>query len=160
SIGGLGALNGWTMILGEVTQNIAKHGHFPRSWAKENRHGAPTIALVLTGAMASVMLLSNYTRSINGLFTLLSVIVPAANLPMYFACTLAIVAMGRRGGAGAASRPTLTVMVAAICAALYCAWASIGIGLTPLLWTVALCAFCAPVYWWSRRHQVLQVQSE
>src|SRR5262249_30630185 len=69
AIGGLGALNGWTMILGEVTQNIARHGHFPRSWARENRHGAPTIALVLTGAIASVMLLCNYTQSINGLFT-------------------------------------------------------------------------------------------
>src|SRR5262249_21860696 len=43
AIGGLGCLNGWTMILGEVTQNLARHGHFPRLWAKENKHGAPTV---------------------------------------------------------------------------------------------------------------------
>jgi APA family basic amino acid/polyamine antiporter len=147
------------MILGEVTQNIAKHGHFPKAWAKENRYGAPTIALFLTGAIASVMLLSNYTQSINGLFTLLSVIVTAANLPMYFACTLAVVAIGWRGTVSAESRPSRWLMVAASCAALYCMWASVGIGLKPLLWTVALCACCAPVYWRSRR-QILQVQSE
>lgn len=151
SIGGLGALNGWTMILGEVTQNIAKHGHFPRSWAKENRHGAPTIALFLTGAIASVMLLINYSRSINGLFKLLSIIVTAANLPMYFACTLAIVAIGLRGGVGATSKPTVTLMLAAVCATVYCIWAAIGIGLTELLWTVALCACCAPVYFWRQQ---------
>jgi APA family basic amino acid/polyamine antiporter len=160
SIGGLGALNGWTMILGEVTQNIAKHGHFPQSWARENKQGAPTIALFLTGAIASVMLLSNYTQSINGLFTLLSVIVTAANLPMYFVCTLAIVVIGRRGTVASQSRPTPAVTLAALSAAVYCAWASIGIGLKPLLWTIALCACCAPVYWHSRRRQVLQVQSE
>ena len=69
AIGGLGALNGWTMILAEVTQNIARHGHFPRAWAKENRHGAPAMALVLTGGMASLMLLFNYTPSVSSLFT-------------------------------------------------------------------------------------------
>src|SRR6202000_61001 len=70
-IGGLGCLNGWTMILGEVTQTLARHGHFPQSWAKENKHGAPTVALVLTGAIASLMLISNYAQSIGGLFTFL-----------------------------------------------------------------------------------------
>jgi basic amino acid/polyamine antiporter, APA family len=153
TIGGLGALNGWTMILGEVTQNIARHGHFPRSWSKENRHGAPAIALVLTGVMASVILLCNYTQSINGLFTLLSVIVTAANLPVYFTCTLAIVVIGRRGTASLHRKPTVLVMMAGGLAALYCAWVSVGIGIKPLLWTLFLSACCAPVYWWSRRRE-------
>lgn len=155
SIGGLGALNGWTMMLGEVTQGLARHGHFPKSWTKENRHGAPTVALILTGAIASLMLLCNYTQSINGLFTLLSVIVTAANLPVYFSCTLAILVLGRRGGApvghATSVRPTTMLMLAAACAVLYCAWASIGIGLRPLLWTLALGACAWPVYRLSHR---------
>jgi APA family basic amino acid/polyamine antiporter len=163
-IGGLGALNGWTMILGEVTQNIARHGRFPQSWARENRHGAPTVALFLTGAIASAMLVINYTQSISGLFTRLSEIVTAANLPVYFTCTLAILAIGRRRAGPGSAKPTTWVMISAACALLYCAWASIGIGLKPLLWTVALGACCVPVYWvsrWmSRRHEVLQAQSE
>jgi APA family basic amino acid/polyamine antiporter len=151
TIGGLGALNGWTMILGDVTQTIARHGHFPQSLAKENSHGAPTGALILTGVVASIMLLSNYSQSIGNLFVFLSVVVTAANLPVYFACTLAIVVIGRRGGVAAALRKqTVTVMVAAVCAAVYCAWVSIGIGAKPLLWTVVLGAVSAPVYWGSR----------
>jgi APA family basic amino acid/polyamine antiporter len=149
TIGALGALNGWTMILGEVTQNVARHGHFPQSWAKENRHGAPTIALLLTGVIASAMLLCNYTQSINGLFTFLSVVVTAANLPMYFTCTLAIVALRRRKAMQ--TRPSVAMMAAGTCAALYCAWAAIGIGLKPLLWALVLCLCCLPVYAWSRR---------
>jgi APA family basic amino acid/polyamine antiporter len=150
-IGGLGALNGWTMILGEVTQNLAKHGHFPKTWAKENRHGAPTVALLLTGVIASLMLLTNYTQSIGGLYTFLSNVVTAANLPMYFACTLAVVVLARRGEVSLRAKPTLLIVGAAVCAALFCCWASIGIGLKPLLWTLALCGCCVPVYWLSRR---------
>jgi hypothetical protein len=41
-------------------------------------------------------------------------------------------------------------MAAAVCAAVYCAWVSIGIGAKELLWTVALGAVSAPVYWISR----------
>jgi APA family basic amino acid/polyamine antiporter len=151
SIGGLGALNGWTMMLGDVTQTIARHGHFPQYLAKENRHGAPTGALILTGVIASIMLLSNYSQSIGNLFVFLSVVVTAANLPVYFACALAIVVMAWRGGVGEAQRKlTATIIAAAACAALYCAWVSIGIGIKPLLWTVGLGALSAPLYWLSR----------
>ncbi len=150
TIGGLGALNGWTMILGDVTQTIARNGHFPRSLAKENKYGAPTGALILTGVVASIMLLSNYSQSIGNLFVFLSVVVTAANLPVYFSCTLAIVMLGKQDLASAQRKRTAVIVVAAICAALYCAWVSIGIGLRPLLWTVALGAVSAPVYWASR----------
>jgi basic amino acid/polyamine antiporter, APA family len=150
AIGGLGALNGWTMIVGEVTQNIARHGHFPQSWAKENRHGAPTVALVLTGAIASVMLVCNYTQSINGLFTFLSVVVTAANLPVYLTCTLAIAVTKWRGTGSVQRKPTVFVMGAGVLGALYCVWASAGIGIKPLLWTLGLTASCVPIYWYAR----------
>jgi hypothetical protein len=45
--------------------------------------------------------------------------------------------------------------LAALCAFAYCAWASIGIGMKPLLWTLALCAFGIPIYWFSRYHAVV-----
>ena len=147
TIGGLGALSGWTMILGDVTQTIARHGHFPQFLAKENRHGAPTGALILTGVAASIMLLSNYSQSIGTLFVFFSVVVTAANLPVYLSCTLAILAIGRRDAPG---KRTVTVTVAAASAAGYCAWVFIGIGIKPLLWTLALGLVSAPVYWVSR----------
>ncbi len=148
-IGGMGALNGWTMLLGEVTQAISRHGHFPQSLSKENSYGAPTRALFVTGGIASAMLLSNYSQSIAGLYTFLSVVVTAANLPLYFACALAIVAFWRRGNAGWAIAAT------GLAAFLYCAFVSIGIGMKPMLWTVALCAAGVPIYWFSRYQAVV-----
>ncbi len=153
-IGGLGALNGWTMMLGEVTQSISRNGSFPRFLSNENRHGAPTFALIVTGVIASIMLLSNYTHSIAGMFTLLSVIVTAGNLPFYFACCLAVV-IGARTFPGVSPRRARILTAVAACAALYCAWASIGIGIEPLLWALALVAAGAPVYWICRYQAVV-----
>ncbi len=89
-IGGMGALNGWTLVLGEVTQTMARHGSFPRFLSKENRHGAPTFALIATGSIASVMLLMNYNQSVAGMFAFLNIVVTAGNLPFYFVCALAV----------------------------------------------------------------------
>ena len=145
-IGGLGALNGWTLMLAEVTQSISRNGAFPRILSKENRHGAPTFALVVTGVIASVMLLSNYSQSIAGMFTLLSVIVTAGNLPFYFACSLSMV-IGARRFPGVSPRRGAMLSVVALAALTYCVFASIGIGIEPLLWALALVAAGAPVYW-------------
>lgn len=143
-IGGMGALNGWTMLLGEVTQAISRHGHFPKFLARENSHGAPVWALAVTGVVASAMLMTNYSKSIAGLYTFLSMVVTAANLPLYFVCAWALVVFRRRGQAGAA------IAAAGIAAFVYCAFVSIGIGLEPLLWTGLLCALGIPIYWMSR----------
>jgi APA family basic amino acid/polyamine antiporter len=153
-IGGLGALNGWTLMLGEVTQSISRHGGFPRFLSKENKHGAPTFALVGTGAIASVMLLSNYSQSIAGMFTRLCVIVTAGNLPFYFACSLSVV-IGARNFPGTSPRRAGMLIAAALGALLYCTWASIGIGIEPLLWALALVAAGIPVYWICRYQAVV-----
>lgn len=142
-VGGLGALNGWTLMLGEVTQTIARHGAFPRLLSKENRHGAPTFALLVTGAITSVMLLSNYSDSIAGMFGFLNIVVTAGNLPFYFACSLAVVLSPGQ---------SRLVRAAAFGAFVFCAWATIGIELRPLAWAVGLAAAGLPVYWFCR-HQ-------
>jgi len=148
-ISGLGALNGWTLMVGDVTQGLARHGHFPRFLARENRNGAPTAALWVTGLIASVMLLSNYSESIGSLFTFFIVVVTAACLPLYVVCSLAVIVLGRRGEKAFSGRARLAWVIVGTCGAAYCGWVSIGVGLRPLLWTVGLGAACAPIYWTS-----------
>jgi APA family basic amino acid/polyamine antiporter len=145
-ISGLGALNGWTLLLGEITQGLSRHGRFPAVLARENSRGAPMIAFVVTGIVASAMLLTNYDESISGGFTFMSVVVTATNIPMYFVCGLAIAVLVWRGNLPAGRRRALWWAVSGLCTAAYCVWASIGIGLRPLLYTLGLSAVGLPVY--------------
>jgi APA family basic amino acid/polyamine antiporter len=147
-VGGLGCLNGWTLILGELTVTFAKHGAFPQSLGKVNAHRAPTRALVLTGILASVMMITNYNDSMAGAFTFLSVVVSAANLPIYICCALAVLVLWHRGEIPHPGPREWRWIAAAALAAIYCVWASIGIGGKSLAWALGLCVVGVPFYWW------------
>jgi len=148
-VSGLGCLNGWTLILGEITVSFARHGAFPQVLGRVNSHGAPTLAFVVTGLLASVMLIGSYNDSMAGAFTFLSVVVTAANLPLYFGCALAVLVLWRRGEIPQPGARELRWVAAALIATLYCVWVSIGLGGKSLLWALALCAVGLPVYWWN-----------
>lgn len=150
-VSGLGALNGWTLILGELTVSFARHGGFPQWLGKVNSNRAPTRAFVFTGILASLMMVTNYNDTMAGAFTFLSVVVTAANLPIYFGCALAVVALWRRGQIPRPGRREARWLAAAVLATIYCIWVSIGIGARPLLWALVLSAAGIPVYgtyWW------------
>jgi APA family basic amino acid/polyamine antiporter len=158
-ISGLGALNGWTLVVGEVTHNFAKRGNFPRALARVNEHQAPTLAFLLTGAVASLMLLANYNATMVGIFTFLTLVVTVANLPLYLFCSLAVLVLWNRGQITRPGAREVSLFVAAVFATLYCLWAFRGAGLREVLWALALALVGVLVYLWSwfmrRRHAAL-----
>jgi basic amino acid/polyamine antiporter, APA family len=162
-VGALGCLNGWTLIVGELTVSFAKHGGFPRVLGKVNGQGAPLWGLVFTGALASLMLIMNYNDSMAGAFTLLSVVVTATNLPIYMGCAIAVLVLWRRGQIPRPGPREVRWIVAAFLAAIYCVWASFGIGRKPLLQALAVCApgvLVYAVYWWySVRREVVPARA-
>ncbi|MFI6477979.1 amino acid permease [Nonomuraea sp. NPDC050663] len=83
-ISGIGALNGWTMLVAEMPLAAARDGMFPTLFAKESRRGAPIngilIGTILTSLMAvfayfqenafdSVVLLASFTTAIPYFFS-------------------------------------------------------------------------------------------
>lgn len=148
-VSGLGVLNGWTLLSGEVVQCMSRHGGLPAAFMHENSRGAPARALLLSGVVASVMLLTNFTDSISRVFSLLIVIATGATLPLYLASALGLIVLRRRGQLPARARRPQWLQAAALAAVLYCAWVSIGMGTEPLLWTIALGSAGVPLYlWW------------
>ena len=162
-VGALGCLNGWTLIVGELTVGFAKHGGFPRVFGKLNSQGAPLWGLLFPGLLASLMLIMNYNDSMTGAFTLLSVIVTATNLPIYIGCAIAVLVLWRRRQIPTPGPRELRWIVAAFLAAIYCVWASIGIGRKPLQQALYVCApgvLVYALYWWySVRREVVAAQA-
>ena len=62
-ISGLGALNGWTLLASELTASMGRHGFLPAPVQKLNARGAPVVSLLLTGVLATGMVLMNYSKS-------------------------------------------------------------------------------------------------
>lgn len=150
---GLGALNGWTMLAGEVTASMANHGIFPVVLKAPNRHGAPAWSLLLVGALASVMIAMNYSRSMAEAFTFLTLVVTAASMPLYLVGGAAVFTLHRRGvlARGAA------LSLSAVMTCLFSLWAFYGMGKEAFWWGVALGAVSLPVFWLVRwRQKALQ----
>jgi len=53
-ISGLGALNGWTLVCGEVPYAAARDRLFPAAFARTNRHGMPAFSIISSAVLASV----------------------------------------------------------------------------------------------------------
>jgi APA family basic amino acid/polyamine antiporter len=94
------------------------------------------------------MLLMNYDQSMAAGFTFLSVVVTAANLPIYYGCALAVLVLWRRGELPRVASREWRWIAAAVIATAYCVWVSIGIGGKSLLWGVVLGGAGVPIYWW------------
>ena len=146
-ISGLGCLNGWTLLAGELTRTLASHRLLPAILGEDNRFGAPWASLLLTGVLATAVGLMNYSESLVGGFTKLSLIVSAANLPLYVCCSFALFAMLRRDPAGLS--PAL--WFAGIGGIAFSAFAFFGVGWEPFIWALVLAAAGVPIYLWMRR---------
>lgn len=141
-ISGLGALNGWTLLVGELTRTMASNGVLPTPLARSNSRGAPAMALLVTAVMASVMVAMNYSQSLVGGFTFLSTVVTAANLPVYLLCSLALAVWWQRNGRAGGLR----VALIALAGIGYSLFAFVGMGHEPFLMALGLAAASLPIY--------------
>ncbi len=139
-ISGLGCLNGWTLLVGQLSRTLAQNGLLPAAMGDSNRRGAPVLALVVTGALASTMVWMSYSDSLVAMFTFLMRAVTAANLPMYFGCTMALLIAWRR------MQATRWLLAAALPAAGYVLFALLGLGGEPALLVLVLLLAGVPLY--------------
>lgn len=56
-IAAVGALNGWTLMVGQLPMAAAKDKMFPRIFKKENKNGVPYLGLIIGSVLSSVVLL-------------------------------------------------------------------------------------------------------
>jgi APA family basic amino acid/polyamine antiporter len=142
-ISGLGALNGWTLLVGELTRTMASSGVLPAVLARNNRHGAPVAALAVTGILASVMIWMSHSQSLVAAFTFLTLVVTAANLPAYLGCALALLVLWRRRLPTCTSH---TALLAASTGIVFVIFVFVGTGREPFLYALGLCAAGLPLY--------------
>ncbi len=145
AISALGALNGWILCSGEVPLTLARDGVFPRWFARTSSSDTPVRAQLLSSVLATLLIASNYSRSLAGLFTFMLLIATVAALFLYVGCTLAALRLAMRGQmAGTA------LVIAAIMGLAFTIFAFWGAGGEATLWGVALLATGLPVYFLTR----------
>ncbi len=136
-----GAINGWMMVCGQVSLAAAGDGLFPRRFARLDRNGTPAFGILVGSALATLLVIASYSRSLVALFTFILLISTSAILLPYAASSAAWLRSGSRNGGRAV----------ALLALLYSLYALSGAGAEALGWGAVLLLTGAPVYLWMKR---------
>jgi APA family basic amino acid/polyamine antiporter len=134
----LGALNGWVLCSGEVPLAMARAGVFPTWIGRTTAIGTPVRAQLLSSAVTTLLIVSNYSGSLAAVFTFVILVSTVSTLFLYVATAIA----------------ALKLRVGSIFAALGLAFAGFafwGAGREASLWGIALLAAGLPIYWLMRR---------
>ncbi|WP_191858703.1 amino acid permease [Hanstruepera ponticola] len=84
-ISGLGVLNGWIMVTGQVPLATAKDGLFPKVFKKENEKGAPAMGLIIGSLLTTGVLLMNLSEGLVDQFKfIVDIVVFVALVPYLF----------------------------------------------------------------------------
>jgi basic amino acid/polyamine antiporter, APA family len=142
AIAALGALNGFTLLQGELLLGPARSGMFPAWFAAENRFESPYRMHLLSSGLASLLVLVNYTRGLAALFTFMVLVTTSTTIIFYIAGALAAMKLVREERIGA-SRGFTTIAVAGLS---YSLWAFYGAGIEASLWSLAMTAAGVPIY--------------
>jgi basic amino acid/polyamine antiporter, APA family len=145
-ISALGALNGWLLCSGEIPLKLARDGAFPAWFAKTSGPGTPVRAQVVGCIAATLLIVSNYSRSLAGLYAFITLISVVSTLVLYVGCSASALTL--------LARRRLTGALLGICATMgliFSLWAFWGAGLEPSLWGLALVATGIPVWLAVRR---------
>jgi APA family basic amino acid/polyamine antiporter len=130
-ISGVGALNGWILLQGELPFHMAKQGTFPAVFAQESKRHTPVVSLCIGSALTSVLLMMNSAKAMVDVFSFMVLLGTAACLIMYLLCALAVLRLLKRGelpGSGPRARQAWLAIVAVV-AMVYSLWAIYGAGL-------------------------------
>ena len=141
AISTFGAINGWMLVCAQVSLAAAGDGLFPRRFARLDRNGTPAFGVIVGSALASVLVVASFSRSLVQLFTFILLISTSAILLPYAASSAAWL----RSGGGHGGR-----VVAALALA-YSVYALCGAGAEALAWGAVLLLAGLPVYLWMRR---------
>jgi len=137
-----GALNGWVLLQGQIPMAAAKDGIFPSIFAKVDSRNTPVTGLLISSALATFIVFSNFTHSLIQLFAFSILLSTAANLLPYAVSVAAWVKMNQKA-------PIYKLVIAGL-AFIFAVLALKGTGNEALLWGAGLMLMGVPVYLYQR----------
>jgi len=146
----IGALNGWTLLMGQVPMAAAQDKLFPPVFARLSARGVPAIGIVISASLSTVLLLAQVSGApgMRAVYTtMVSMSTMTAVVPYAFCALAAGLITARSAANGRGGR----VGVVEIIGFIFALFTLYGCGPTPVLYGLILLMLGIPVYVWQRR---------
>lgn len=142
-----GALNGWTLLVGQVGKSASKIGFFPKIMAKESKRGAPVISLVISALLITLILLSTLNKGLVEQFNLIILMAVIGSLVPYFFTIISLLIVSRKKN----KQIPVFDFIAVIVASIYVIWAILGVGGEVIFYSMILFVVSVVFYFFSRK---------
>ena len=151
-ISSLGALNGWTLLMGQVPMAAAQDRLFPALFGRVSSRGVPAVGIIFSAILATALILLQAAGS-SGFAAFYSLVVNLATMTAvvpYAFCALSVglVAAHAKGGG-----PVPRVGVVEWIAFVFAMFTLYGCGPEAVLYGFVLLMLGIPVYVWQVRQQ-------
>jgi APA family basic amino acid/polyamine antiporter len=145
-ISALGALNGWTMVNGEMAEAAARDRLFPDAVGRRDARGIPVLAIVLNTVLATLLLIVNAAGNVVDLFTTLALLSTFVYVLTYVLAVAAFLMRVIRGQTTQTGRPLAVETLAAGLALAFSIWMIGATGQHTVFDGVLLVLIGIPVY--------------
>jgi APA family basic amino acid/polyamine antiporter len=146
----LGALNGWTLLMGQVPMAAARDKLFPSVFSRLSPRGVPATGIVISAMLATVLVMAQVGggSGFSAIYNLVVSLSTMAAVVPYAFCALAtgLVAAYAAGGGPV---PRLTVIE--VTAFVFSVFTLYGCGPEAVLYGFMMLVLGIPVYVWQRR---------
>jgi APA family basic amino acid/polyamine antiporter len=141
-----GCLNGWILLQGQAPLAAARDGLFPKAFARKTAAGVPVVGLVVSSVLVTVLVASNYTKSLVDLFTFVILLATLATLIPYAYAAMAELMLFINDRAAFSVRNLTKDVVIAGLAFTYSVWAIWGAGADVVLKGTMMIFAGIPIY--------------
>ena len=145
----IGALNGWTLLMGQVPMAAANDHLFPEVFGRMSSRHVPAIGIVLSSALATGLVLIQLAGP-PGFAAAYTMLVSLATMTAVIPYVFCALADGLIAAGGAARGVLPRVGAIEIIAFIFAMFTVYGCGPTPVLYGLMLLLFGIPVYVWQR----------
>ncbi|MCP4475794.1 MAG: amino acid permease [Gammaproteobacteria bacterium] len=152
-VSSFGALNGWTLLQGQIPLAAAKDKLFPRCFAKVSKRGTPVYGLVISSLLITLLLAANYRAGLVSTFTFAILLATMAILLVYFLTAMAKLMLLIKAPEKLPARVWLKQITICTIASVYALLAIIGAGDKIVFYGMLLFLIGVPVYVLTHWHQ-------
>jgi arginine:agmatine antiporter len=153
-VSSIGALNGWTLMMGQVPMAAAQDRVFPPVFGRLSGRGVPAVGIVISAALATGMVAFEALGSpgVRAFYNLvISLSTMAAVIPYAF-CALAVsLVAARAAGSAGVDAKIPRIGVVEIIAFVFSVFTVYGCGADAVLYGLLLLLLGIPVYVWQRQ---------
>ena len=146
----IGALNGWTLLMGQVPMAAARDDLFPPIFRRISSQGVPAFGIIISAVLATLLVLSQIAGppGVKSFYDLVVGLSTMAAIIPYAFCALAtgLVAVYAAGGG-----PVPRLGLIEVIAFLFSVFILYGCGAKPVLYGTIMLVLGIPVYVWQRR---------